>query len=342
MFSRSARRAVADGVLGAARRGEDPPRRGTRARRNLLGGRAVISGALKIGIDVGGTFTDLVAMDDASLTAFIKSPSTPADQSIGVLAGLEALAARLGLSLADMLARTERIVHGTTVSTNALIERKGARVALLTTEGHRDVLEMREGLKDNRYDLRSPPPEPLVPRERRFAVRERLRPDGSVLTALDHDMLGRSIRAIAKDGATSVAVCYLHAYKNPSHEIETLERLRRDLPEVQVSVSSDVLPQIKEYERVSTTVVNAYVQPDLRKYLRTWIADWRTQIFTAACSSSSPMAAWHQWRRPRDWLPGRCCPAPRVALQARLVRRRCLKYPISCPSTWAGRARTFP
>jgi N-methylhydantoinase A len=234
----------------------------------LLGGRAVISGALKIGIDVGGTFTDLVAMDDASLTAFIKSPSTPADQSIGVLAGLEALAARLGLSLADMLARTERIVHGTTVSTNALIERKGARVALLTTEGHRDVLEMREGLKDNRYDLRSPPREPLVPRERRFAVRERLRPDGSVLTALDHDMLGRSIRAIAKDGATSVAVCYLHAYKNPSHEIETLERLRRDLPEVQVSVSSDVLPQIKEYERVSTTVVNAYVQPDLRKYLR--------------------------------------------------------------------------
>ena len=111
-----------------------------------------------IGIDVGGTYTDLVAIDEHGTTVFAKSPSTPADQSVGVMAGLDELARRLKLSRADMLGVTDRIVHGTTVATNALLERKGAKVALLTTEGHRDVIEMREGLKDNRYDLRSPPP----------------------------------------------------------------------------------------------------------------------------------------------------------------------------------------
>ena len=123
-----------------------------------------------IGIDVGGTYTDLVATDESGRTVFAKSPSTPADQSIGVMAGLDELARRLNVSRADMLAATDRLVHGTTVATNALLERKGAKVALLTTEGHRDVIEMREGLKPDRYDLRSPPPEPLVPRERRFGV----------------------------------------------------------------------------------------------------------------------------------------------------------------------------
>jgi N-methylhydantoinase A len=222
---------------------------------------------LRIGIDVGGTFTDLVAIDGEGRTIFAKSPSTPADQSVGVMAGLEELARRLGLGLGAMLAGTERIVHGTTVATNALLERKGARVALLTTEGHRDVLEMREGLKGDRYDLRSPPPEPLVPRHLRIGVTERLRPDGSVLTPLDGASLDAAIAAVKASGATSVAICYLHAYKNPAHEIATVERLRRELPDLYVSRSSDVLPQIKEYERVSTTVVNAYVGPAVRRYL---------------------------------------------------------------------------
>ena len=120
-----------------------------------------------IGIDVGGTYTDLVTIDESGRTVFAKSPSTPADQSIGVMAGLDELARRLKLTRREMLAATDRLVHGTTVATNALLERKGAMVALLTTEGHRDVIEMREGLKGDRYDLRSPPPEPLVPRERK-------------------------------------------------------------------------------------------------------------------------------------------------------------------------------
>jgi N-methylhydantoinase A len=222
---------------------------------------------LTIGVDVGGTFTDLVAIDTAGRTVFAKSLSTPQDQSIGVMAGLEELARRLGLPVAETLAQTERLVHGTTVATNALLERKGAKVALLTTEGHRDILEMREGLKPNRYDLRTPPPEPLVPREVRFGVRERMRPNGEVLIPLDQKQLGEAISAIKASGATSVAVCFLHSYRNGAHEIAVREKLARELPDVSVSLSSDVLPQIKEYERVSTTVVNAYVGPVVRNYL---------------------------------------------------------------------------
>ena len=200
---------------------------------------------------------------------FGKSPSTPADQSVGVMAGLDELARRLKLTHAEMLAATNRVVHGTTVATNALLERKGAKVALLTTEGHRDVIEMREGLKDNRYDLRSPPPEPLVPRHFRFGVKERLKANGEVAIPLDDRSLGEAIAAIKTSGATSVAVCFLHAYLNPVHELAAVERLTRELPEISVSRSSDVLPQIKEYERVSTTIVNAYVGPLVRHYLTT-------------------------------------------------------------------------
>src|SRR3981189_3669679 len=155
-----------------------------------------------IGVDVGGTYTDLVATDETGRTMFAKSPSTPADQSVGVMAGLEELARRLQLTRADMLGVTDRGVHGTTVATNALLERKGAKVALLTTAGHRDVIEMREGLKDNRYDLRSPPPEPLVPRERRRGVKERLKANGDVLTPLDDRSLDDAIAAIRGSGAT--------------------------------------------------------------------------------------------------------------------------------------------
>jgi N-methylhydantoinase A len=222
---------------------------------------------LSIGIDIGGTFTDLVAIDAAGRTVFAKSISTPQDQSIGVMAGLEELAGRLNLSRAEMLARTTRLVHGTTVATNALLERKGASVALLTTAGHRDVLEMREGLKGNRYDLRTPPPEPLVPRELRFGVRERLTPSGEIVVPLDPASLDEAIAAIKKSGVNSAAICFLHAYRNPVHEIAVEQRLARELPGVSVSRSSDVLPQIKEYERVATTVVNAYVRPIVRHYL---------------------------------------------------------------------------
>jgi N-methylhydantoinase A len=221
----------------------------------------------RIGIDVGGTFTDLVAVDEAGRVVLAKAASTPRDPSIGVLDGLGRLATVLGTDTRSLLQATERIVHGTTVATNALLEQKGARVGLLTTEGHRDVLEMREGLKDDRYNLRMPAPEPLVPRARRIGVRERLRADGRVATPLDARSLERAIAQLKRDAVEAVAVCYLHAYRDPRHEVATRTALTKALPGVYVSLSSEVLPQIKEYERVCTTVVNAYVGPILSRYL---------------------------------------------------------------------------
>jgi N-methylhydantoinase A len=221
----------------------------------------------RIGIDVGGTFTDLVAVDDLGRATLEKVPSTPDDPSIGVLDGLELLAQRLGRGRAALLAETDRIIHGTTVATNALLERKGARVGLLTTEGHRDVIEMREGLKDDRYNLRLPPPEQLVPRRLRLGVRERLRGDGRVETPLDPASLDQAIAVLKRERVEAVAVCYLHAWRDPSHERTTRQAVERELPGVYVSLSADVLPKIKEFERVSTTVVNAYVGPVLSRYL---------------------------------------------------------------------------
>jgi len=221
----------------------------------------------RIGIDVGGTFTDLVAVDEAGGVTHAKSASTPEDQSVGVMEGLAVLVEALGVALPVMLERTERIVHGTTVATNALLERKGARVGLLTTEGHIDILEMREGLKDDRYNLRMAPPEPLVPRDRRLGVQERIRPDGRVEAALNNASLARAIQELKRQKVESVAVCYLHSYRDPTHERMTGEAVRAAMPEAYVSLSSDVLPQIKEYERTCTTVVNAYVGPALRLYL---------------------------------------------------------------------------
>jgi N-methylhydantoinase A len=206
-------------------------------------------------------------VDDAGRVTFAKAASTPRDPSLGVLDGLARLARALGLDRATLLAQTERIVHGTTVATNALLERKGARVGLLTTEGHRDVLEMREGLKDDRYNLRMPPPVPLVPRALRLGVRERVRADGRVEVPLDRRSLARAIEALRGEDVGAVAVCYLHAYRDPRHERLTRSAVAKALPRAYVSLSSEVLPQIKEYERVCTTVVNAYVGPILSDYL---------------------------------------------------------------------------
>ncbi len=221
----------------------------------------------RIGIDVGGTFTDLVAVDPDGRTTLAKSASTPADPSLGVMDGLDRLAAALTLSCAELLARTERIVHGTTVATNALLERKGAKVGLLTTEGHRDVIEMREGLKDDRYNLRMPPPEPLAPRNLRLGVTERMRADGRVEHKLDKRSLDRAVAALAAAKVDAVAVCYLHAWRDPKHERATAKAVVKALPGAYVSLSSDVYPQIKEFQRVSTTLVNAYVGPVLSRYL---------------------------------------------------------------------------
>src|SRR5918999_4288526 len=221
----------------------------------------------RIGIDVGGTFTDLVAVDDYGRVTLAKATSTPGDPSLGVMEGLGLLATELGTPVPSLLGETERIVHGTTVATNALLERKGASVGLLTTEGHRDIIEMREGLKDDRYNLRMPPPVPLVPRALRIGVRERLRFDGAVAVPLARASLASGVRKLRQARVEAVAVCYLHAYRDASHEQATRQALEARMPEAYISLSSEVLPQIKEYERICTTVVNAYVGPALARYL---------------------------------------------------------------------------
>ncbi len=221
----------------------------------------------RIGVDVGGTFTDVVAVDDDGAVTLAKSPSTTDDQSVGVMNGLQRLAERLDTDLAGLFAQTDRIVHGATVATNALLERKGAKVGLLTTEGHRDVLEMREGLKPDRYNLHMPPAPPLIPRSRRLGVQERMRPDGRVEVALDQASLDAAISTLQQDGVEAVAICYLHAYKDPKHERASAEAVKAAMPDAYVTISADVLPQIKEYERVSTTAVNAYVGPAVGRYL---------------------------------------------------------------------------
>jgi N-methylhydantoinase A len=237
----------------------------------------------RIGIDVGGTFTDLVAVDEKGGVTIAKAASTPGDQSVGVMEGLSRLADTLSLDTAAMLAATQMIVHGTTVATNALIEYKGAKVGLLTTEGHRDIVEMREGLKDDRYDLRQPPPVQLVPRDYRFGVRERVRSDGRIETALDVASLENGIAVLARAGVEAVAICYLHSWRDDGHERATVKAVRAAMPDIYVCRSSEVLPQIKEYDRVSTTVVNAYVGPALERYLT------RLGVRLKECGFSGPV-----------------------------------------------------
>ena len=223
--------------------------------------------AFRIGIDVGGTFTDIVCVDANGVTTLAKAASTPSDQSEGVVNGLAVLAERLGVGLTELLARTERIVHGTTVATNAMLERKGAKVAMLTTEGHRDVIEMREGLKPERYNLRLPPAPALVPRRLRLPVAERLRPDGTVEVPLDRASLDSAIAVLKAEKVEAVAICFLHSWRDDAHERAAADAVRRALPDVFVTTSSEVLPQIKEFERFSTACVNAYVGPIVSRYL---------------------------------------------------------------------------
>ena len=223
---------------------------------------------MRIGIDVGGTFTDLVATaDDGRAPMVFKTPTTPSDPSDGVLTGLEGMASLLGVGVDRLLESTEVIIHGTTVATNTLVERTGAKVGLLTTEGFRDLLEIREGLKEDRYNLRMDQVEPLVPRYLRLGVTERIDAAGEVRRDLDVDDLRRQVERLKSEGVDSVAICFLFSFLNPEHEIRA-ERIVRDmLPDAYVSTSSAILPQIKEFDRLSTTALNAYVGPSLASYL---------------------------------------------------------------------------
>jgi len=210
----------------------------------------------RLGVDVGGTFTDLVALGGGDvLTA--KVPSTPRDQSVGVMSAIDASEVESGGVVA--------LAHGMTVATNALLERRGARTALVTTEGFRDVLEIARQNRPSLYDLSVDRPPPLVPRELRFMVGERMGPEGEI-SPLDEESLEAAISGIEEADVEAVAVCLLFAFMHPEHERRVGEALREALPELHVSLSSEVLPEFREYERFSTTAADAYLAPKLGAY----------------------------------------------------------------------------
>ena len=223
----------------------------------------------KIGIDVGGTFTDFVVARDGAPPLIHKTLSTPADPSIAVVEGLAQIAAALDppRSLADFARSIDTIVHGTTVATNATLTSTGARSALLTTEGVRDALEMRRGIREAQYDNRSTNVKPLVPRARRLGVGGRIDRDGAEVAPLDLAAVRSAIESWRADGVQAVAVCFMNSFANPAHERAAAELVRREWPEAYLSVSTEVLPSIRFYDRVSTTALNAYVGPKLGRYL---------------------------------------------------------------------------
>jgi len=238
-----------------------------------------MSDRLRIGIDVGGTFTDLFAETSQGTVESFKVLSTPADPSDGVIDGLRAIAAARGTSLEDLGPAISTIVHGTTVTTNAVLTRGGARTGLLTTEGVRDALEMRRGIREDRYDNRLQNVVPLVPRHLRLPVRGRLDHEGCEITPLDLDGVREAAGRLKKAGVSSVAVCFMNSFADPAHERAALEVLQGELPGTYICASTDVLPVVRFYNRISTTVLNAYVGPVLNDYLGSLVEKLRDVRF---------------------------------------------------------------
>jgi len=221
----------------------------------------------RLGVDVGGTFTDFALVDDSGQVTEVKTPSTPGDPGEAMRVGLTEMAARLDKDLDVLLAECTLLIHGTTVALNALLQQKGARTGLVCTEGFRDTLEIRLGYRDRRYDFRYPPPPILVPRYLRRPVRERVDKTGRVRTPLVEDDVLAAIEVFQNEKVEAVAVCLLWSFYHPEHERRIGELVQKAMPEVYLSLSVDVAPQIREYDRVSTTVLNAYIGPRLSSYL---------------------------------------------------------------------------
>lgn len=224
-----------------------------------------------VGTDVGGTFTDFLLWNaESGESRQHKSPTTPHDPSEGILTGLEELAELEGFSPDEFFARIDLIVHGTTVATNAVLTERGARTGLVTTEGFRDILEMRRGIRsrEHLYDNKYVAPRPLVSRDLRKGVTERIDLDGNVVTPLDEDALREAVRELVADDVESIAVCFMHSYRNAEHEQRAKAIIAEEAPDAFLSVSSEVLPQVRLYPRVSTTAMNAYLGPVVDRYMR--------------------------------------------------------------------------
>ncbi len=217
-----------------------------------------------IGVDVGGTFTDFFAFDDSTDRIVLhKVPSTPANPAQAVISGLRELGARHDIDLAAIT----RLSHGTTVATNALIQRRGGKVALVVTEGFRDLIEIGRQIRPHVFSLQADYPAPLVPRELRFEAPERITADGSAVKALSPESLPALVAAVGVAKPDACAVCLLFSFLNPAHEAMIRDALAAAYPDMYLSISSEVQPEFREYERLSTTVLNAYLQPVIDRYL---------------------------------------------------------------------------
>ncbi len=221
----------------------------------------------RLGIDVGGTFVDFALCDAAGELAIHKVPAEPADLAASIMRGIADLAEQRRTDTRDFLEQVDLVVHGTTVATNAVLTGTGCRTALLTTRGTRDALEMRRGIKEEPLDNKYEAPPPLVPRYLRLSLDERVDWSGDVLGELDTDSVETAVQALKAHQVEAVAVCLMHAYANDAHEREVAARLRSALPDVYLTVSSELLPQMGYYSRVSTAVLNSYVGPLLKSYL---------------------------------------------------------------------------
>ena len=249
----------------------------------------------RMGVDIGGTFTDGVVIDPAGSIHPFKELSTPKDPSIGLYNVIRKAAAHFGRSLEEFLGELDFFAHGTTVATNTLLTGTGAKTGLILTSGFRDTLEMRRAHKENIWDLYLPVPEPLVPRFLRCGVAERIDYKGEVLQSLREEDVVEACRLFRREQVTAVAVCTLFSFLNDAHERAIRRIVERELPGVFVSISSEVLPQIREYERMSTTVANAYVGPKLTVYLsnleRKLKADGLRRAFYITASNGGVMTA---------------------------------------------------
>ncbi|HQP09060.1 MAG TPA: hydantoinase/oxoprolinase family protein [Anaerolineaceae bacterium] len=221
----------------------------------------------RVGIDIGGTFTDLVVVTSTGEMYIFKSPSTPADSSIGLFDCLKKAARFFELEFPDFMAKVDLLVHGTTVATNTMLQYNGAKTGLITTKGFRDALEMRRAHKENIWDLSLASPPPIIPRHLRLGVTERIDYSGNVITPLDETETRKVVNQLKAENVIAIAVCTLFSFMNPVHEMRIREIILEEYPECYVSISSEILPQIREYERSSTTAVNAYVGPVLGRYL---------------------------------------------------------------------------
>src|SRR5438552_17127591 len=221
----------------------------------------------RIGVDVGGTFTDLICVTPSGEIVLDKTPSTLDDQSRGVMNGLGQLAERFGLTLPDLCAQLEILVHGTTTADNTMIEMNGAATGLLVTEGHRDEIELRRCHKEQIWDPNYPGPIPIARRRARIPIRERMDHTGKIVLPLDEDAVRRGVQRLKQLGVRSIAVMYLFSFVNPQHEKRTREIVLEEFPDMEhISLSHEVMPRGPEFERVSTTLVNAYVAPRIAHY----------------------------------------------------------------------------